>query len=150
MMIFPRLIKEEYIINFFDNSIWIQRLSFMINNRLRSSILENHTIYNIRDTFRKYLKIKRRAKLFYVYLNSKKPIEERKTPDEINKDFNKIKQDIKNNLLSIQKHIYLLEIPKGIQKIKDKVEETKQYFVKNLTELPPEICKYILTFVFIW
>ena len=150
MRIFPKLIKEEYITSFKDHPIWVQNLSFIINRRIRNSILENADIYSIREKMENYLKIKNRAKILYLYVNSKKNIRNRKSPQEINNEFNRIEKSVKENLSAVLKEIYLLEIPKGIQKIKDRVEKTKKYFVANLRKLPTEICRYILTFTFIW
>ena len=84
MRIFPKLIKEEYITSFKDHPIWVQNLSFIINRRIRNSILENADIYSIKARMENYLKIKNKAKILYLYINSKKNIRERKSPQEIN------------------------------------------------------------------
>ena len=47
------------------------------------------------------------------------------------------------------KRLLCSKLEKGIQRIKDKVDKTKNTSQK-IAILPPEICEHILTFVFIW
>ena len=150
MKYYPKLIKKEFMVNFNSYDFWFQSLAFKVLRIMRKNIKTKYSLKTIKYYLLNYLKIKVKAKMFYILINSKKPIEQRKSPKQINEEFKTIEYEIKENLWTVQKDFCISKLGKGIQKIKDKVDKTKKYFTNNLTILPPEICEHILTFVFIW
>ena len=97
MKYYPKLIKKEFMVNFNSYDFWFQSLAFKVLRIMRKNIKTKYSLKTIKYYLLNYLKIKVKAKMFYILINSKKPIEQRKSPKQINEEFKTIENEIKEN-----------------------------------------------------
>ena len=149
-MRFPKLIKEEYYSTSpIADGVWIQRLSFRINKRLREELLKSNSLRKAYDSYQTYLKTQSQMKFFYTYfVNVKKHPQQRKSKREIDNEFLEIEKNFIEYSLSACKALYILDVPKGIKKIKRRVKRRKKELLKIFRRLPIEICFKIFKYTF--
>ena len=149
-MRFPKLIKQEYYSTSpIADGVWIQRLSFRINKRLREELLKSNSLRKAYDSYQTYLNTQSQMKFFYTYfVNVKKPPQQRKSRREIDNEFLEIEKNFVEYSLSVCKALYILDVPKGIKKIKRRVERRKKELLKIFPRLPVEICFKIFKYTF--
>ena len=149
-MRFPKLIKEEYYSTSpIADGVWIQKLSFRINKRLREELLKSNSLRKAYDSYQTYLNTQSQMKIFYTYfVNLKKPLHQKKSRREIDNEFLEIEKNFIEYSLSACKALYILDVPKGIKKIKTRVERRKKELLKIFRRLPVEICFKIFKYTF--
>ena len=149
-MRFPKLIKTEYYSTRPEaDGLWIQRLSFRVNMRLRKEFLQNISVRAALEKYKRYLKQQNNFKFLYFYgVNPKKLPSERKSWATIKKEFNIIEKFFTEYLYSANKAVYLLDLPKGIKNIKKRVRDKKYKLLFLFGKLPLEICIRIFEYTF--
>ena len=149
-MRFPKLIKAEYYSSPpKGGEIWIRRLSFLVNRRLRDEFISKHSIRKALKTYKTYLKRQNKIRVLYMLMvNSKKSPEERKSWAKVKKEFEEMGTFFTEYLYSANKAVYLLDLPKGIKNIKKRVKNKKYKLLFLFGKLPLEICIRIFEYTF--